>query len=202
MQDLRDKNQYFDKNDISVYLKQYSEAIAFGLSKVDKTYLDNARTLLRLTLARGGRIFVGGNGGSSAIADHLMCDFTKGTFTEKHNCLQVHNLSGSTALFTALANDMGYEKTLSQQLEMFQIKSTDCVILISSSGNSPNIIEAAKTARQYCADLIGMTGFSGGELKSLCNIELHVPFNNYGVVEDCHQILMHILAQVHYLSFR
>lgn len=200
LNDPRDKNQYFNRDNIWKYLREYNGAIAYSLNKIDQTYLENAKNILRLTLSRSGRIFVGGNGGSSAIADHLTCDFTKGTFTEKNNCLQVHNLNGSTALFTALANDIGYEKTLSQQLLMAQINSRDCVVLISSSGNSPNIIEAAKIAKQRCADLIGMTGFDGGELRKLCNIELHIPFNNYGVVEDCHQILMHILAQFHFMS--
>lgn len=200
LNDLRDKNQYFNQSDVWKYLQEYTDAIVHSLNKIDRTHLENAKSVLRLTLSRGGRIFVGGNGGSAAIADHLTCDFMKGTFTEKQNCLQVYNLVGSTALFTALANDMGYEKTFSQQLVMAQIHSKDCVVLISSSGNSPNIIDAAKTARQHCADLIGMTGFDGGELKKISNIELHIPFNNYGVVEDCHQILMHILAQIHYLS--
>lgn len=200
LSDIRDRNQYFNKTDLGKYISEYAGAISYSLNRVDKDYLEKAKDILKLTLARSGRVFVGGNGGSSSIADHLTCDFIKGTFTEKRNCLQVHSLNGSNALFTALANDVGYEKTFSQQLLMYQVNAKDCVILISSSGNSPNIVEAAKTARQYCADVIGMTGFTGGELRKLSNVELHIPFNNYGIIEDCHQALMHILAQFHYVS--
>ena len=69
------------------------------------------------------------------------------------------------------------------------------IVLISSSGNSPNIVKAAKYAKEKGLTIIGLTGFSGGRLKELSDISLHIPENNYGIVEDCHQSIMHIIAQ-------
>lgn len=199
-QDPRTRNTYFHGDDIFRYLTEYTGALAGALTKVGKENLDAAKDLLLLTLPRGGRIFVGGNGGSAAIADHLCCDFVKGTYSKNKANLVAHSLTAHTALLTAVANDFGYEHTLSFQLTAAQLSAKDVVILISSSGNSPNIIEAAKIAKERKASIIGMTGFTGGLLKEMADVKLHIDVNNYGVVEDCHQALMHILAQFHFVS--
>lgn len=146
-----------------------------------------------------GRVFVGGNGGSAAISDHLTCDFTKGVAKENKFNPKVISLCGSHALHSAIANDMGYEYTLQYQLELHRLSPNDVVILISSSGNSANILSAMKYAKERCAPVIGMTGFDGGKLNQLADVKLHVDAQNYGVIEDCHQILMHVLAQYMYL---
>lgn len=198
--DPRKNNTFFKDENIGQYLKEYVGAVSYALNKIDYQHLENAKELLKLTVVRGGRIFVGGNGGSSAISDHLLCDFVKGTHSEKKNGLCVHSLNSSTALFTAIGNDFGYEHTFSFQLKAMNLNSNDTVILISSSGNSPNIVSAAEFALQMNASLIGMTGFTGGALFKLANVKLHVPYNNYGVIEDAHQALMHVLAQYHWLS--
>ena len=80
------------------------------------------------------------------------------------------------------------------------ICNEDLLILISSSGNSPNIIEAVKYAQSKQCLVIGLTGFDGGELKKLADVSLHVDSQNYGVIEDCHQSIMHIIAQYRYKS--
>lgn len=202
LNDIRDKNQYFSKHDIATYLNEYADQIASSLKKINRLSLEHALSILNKTHVAGGRIFVGGNGGSASIADHLTCDFVKGTYTPKKGCLKVHSLNAHMALFTALANDVGYDKTFSEQLLMYEIGSRDTVILISSSGNSSNVIEAAKVARDHHAEIIGLTGFSGGNLKGLAHACLHVEYDNYGLVEDCHQALMHVLAQFRYLGER
>jgi len=198
--DTRSRNEYFKSEDIYGYVKEYAKAIQESLARIPQKQMIQAQNTIRMTLARSGRIFVGGNGGSAAIADHLKCDFEKGTTHDKTNNLIVHSLNGSMATFSAIGNDLGYEKTLSYQLELSRLTSKDCLILISSSGNSPNILDAAAYAKVRHADLIGLTGFDGGRLKEMADVKLHVPFNNYGIVEDCHQAIMHILAQFHYLS--
>lgn len=189
-QDLRDRNQYFQSKEVGQYIREYAGAISYGLNRVDSNSLESALNLMKTA----PRIFVGGNGGSAAIADHLVCDFSKGAATN------VHSLVGDLALFTALANDEGYEKTFSRQLELKGLGKGDAVFLISSSGNSKNIIEAASYAKSMNAYVCGLTGFDGGALFRMADIVLHVPFNNYGIVEDCHQAIMHVLAQTYYLS--
>lgn len=163
---------------------EYTNMYNLAMTKIDQHALGEAIDRLRFA----EKIYVGGNGGSAAISNHLCCDFMKGAN------FKVISLSCNTPLITAIGNDLGYEKTLSYQLEKL-LTGSDVVILISSSGNSPNIIEAAKVAKRLGATLIGMTGFDGGALMTLCDISLHIPTHNYGVVEDCHQSLMHIISQ-------
>lgn len=198
--DLRDRNTYFSRESISSYLLEYAAFLKDCLFAVDSLQIDLARELLNKTHKTGGRVFVGGNGGSAAISDHLNCDFIKGTHTEKTTSINVQSLVGSQALFTAIGNDFGYEHTFSFQLKAANLTSQDMVILISSSGNSPNIVEAARFAHDRRSPVLGLTGFDGGALKEIADVKIHIPFNNYGIVEDCHQAIMHILAQWHYLS--
>jgi len=199
-EDTRLRNTYFDRYDISFYLQEYAGMIAASLNKVDVEMLKRAQKALDEAHKSGSRVFVGGNGGSAAITDHWSCDFTKGISTDHALSLDLHSLCGHHALFTAIANDLGYEHTFSYQLQLREAYARDLLILISSSGDSANIVEAARYAKNQKMIVIGLTGFSGGKLKELADISLHIPCNNYGVVEDCHQALMHVLAQFHYLS--
>lgn len=198
--DTRDRNKYFDKTSLELYFKDYSRSITRALDTVSILHMKQAYDHLHILRGTTNRLFVGGNGGSASISDHLNCDFTKGIYRGKAHPPHVVSLCGSHSLHSAIANDMGYEHTLSHQLEMMSLTSNDKVILISSSGNSPNIIEAAKFARYKRSCLIGLTGFNGGLLNEMADIRLHVNTDNYGVVEDCHQILMHMLAQFIYLN--
>lgn len=199
--DTRDRNKYFSHDSIRRYAAGYADGLHGALLSVDEyqlcmaiQYLQEARLV--------GRIFVAGNGGSSSIADHLTCDFSKGIRTKDHAGFHAHSLVNHGALFTAIANDLGYERTFSYQLKLFHMHESDCLILISSSGNSENIVRAAKFARKIGTPIIGLTGFSGGKLKELADVSLHIPFDNYGIVEDSHQAIMHILAQYIYLNDR
>lgn len=199
VKDPRSRNTYFDARDVSTYFHEYLDALRnAAILGISSRNLEDALHAMSATLDSNGRIFVGGNGGSSAISDHLCCDWQKGTFQDGHHNLVVHNLVASQALFSAVANDFGYDKTLTFPLMAARLKREDVVILISSSGNSPNIVQAANFVQKKLATVIGMTGFDGGSLKEMADISLHIPINNYGVVEDCHQILMHVLAQYHF----
>jgi D-sedoheptulose 7-phosphate isomerase len=188
--DTRSKNTYFDS------LYQYAENLKHALLQVCPYALENTQIALLDVLKNGGRIFVAGNGGSASISEHLTCDFMKGCEI-KGDTLQTIALT-NTALLTAIANDISYEDVFSYQLMLHKATSNDLLILISSSGNSANIIKAAYWAKARKILVIGMTGFMGGVLKVIADRSLHVPVRNYGIVEDCHQALMHYLAQSHY----
>lgn len=135
------------------------------------------------------RIFVAGNGGSAAIANHWVCDHMKGSGVQ---CI---SLASNVPLITALANDNGYENIFKDQLKMHEVNSKDLLVLISSSGLSPNIVKAVEHAKLKSITTIGLTGFAGGKLMVLSDLNFHIPINNYGIVEDSHQIIMHCLAQ-------
>lgn len=183
-----------DEENIRDYWRAYSRLLHESLSAVEPEALRSAFELMSTALRDRRTIFVAGNGGSAAVANHLCCDWMKGTAVTSQPSLKVLSLTSNVPLITALANDLSYERVFASQLELLAEKN-DLVVLISTSGLSPNIIEAAKTARGLALKRIGMTGFEGGELATLVDAHLHIPAHNYGVVEDAHQALMHIFAQ-------
>jgi D-sedoheptulose 7-phosphate isomerase len=195
--DPRFLNQTFSTETIRAYLSGYSASLQKCLDSISQKDLDAASQMLRQVRSQGARIFVAGNGGSAAISEHLSCDWQKGVHIPGTGCLKVQCLTSNTSLLTAIANDFGYKETFAYQLELADLTSQDVVLLISSSGNSENVVKAADYAKSKGCKVIGLTGFSGGKLMAMADISLHIPFDNYGVVEDAHQALMHVLAQFH-----
>jgi phosphoheptose isomerase len=137
-----------------------------------------------------------GNGGSAAIADHLACDCGKGTSYDTHMSAVVHSLPSNVAMLTAIANDIGYEQVFAFQIQQLP-PNKGLVIAISSSGNSPNIIAGLRAAMLRDIPTIAMVGFDGGKVcrEILGEVIIHVPWHNYGIVEDAHQSIMHVLSQ-------
>lgn len=194
MQDPRFRNEAPEGTTLGEYLDGYANRLRDALLKVSPDDLEKAFAAVARVIASGRRVYAAGNGGSAAIGDHLCCDWMKGTYVVGKPTLKVHALSSNTSLLTAIGNDFGYEKSFAAQIEMMGEKG-DVAVLISSSGNSPNILAAAETARKKGMIVIGMSGFSGGKLKEMSDISLHVPVNNYGLAEDAHQALMHVITQ-------
>ena len=201
-QDPRFKNQTFNQESIRTYLVDYSAKLQECLNSVSQKSLEAAAEAMRTARQSGGRVFVAGNGGSAAISEHLSCDWQKGVQLDGMKSLKVNCLTSNTSLLTAIANDYGYAESFSYQLELAEPNPNDVLLLISSSGNSENIMKAASYAKTKGCKVIGFTGFSGGKLKDLADISLHIPFANYGLVEDGHQALMHVLAQFHDIKNR
>lgn len=198
MLDPRQKNYAPPAKNITEYLNGYASTIEKAVRSVSAEKMELVFSILREKLETGAQIFAAGNGGSAAIAAHLCCDWTKSTRIENEPSLRVQSLMENTSLLTALANDISYEDAVAEQLKLLA-KEGDAVILLSCSGNSPNMIRAAQTARKMEIDVISLTGFDGGKLLPLSDIGLHVPLNNYGMIEDSHQMLMHVLTQYLYL---
>ncbi len=107
---------------------------------------------------------------------------------------RVASLASQVELITAIANDIAYDEVFAYQLRTMAAPG-DILITISSSGNSENIVRAIDCARQNGVASIAMTGFSGGRSAKLADVVLHVAAENYGIVEDVHQSMMHCFAQ-------
>ena len=151
----------------------------------------NADLLETLERAKGiGRLFIMGNGGSSAIASHAVCDLMKRAAT-----LPVICLSDNAPIVTAIANDMSYDHVFSEQLKYHHLAEDDVVLVISSSGNSPNVIRALDVAENVGAHRYAMVGFTGGKCKRPGVNLLHIKSDVYEVVEDCHSIALHDLVR-------
>jgi D-sedoheptulose 7-phosphate isomerase len=143
--------------------------------------------------SRGRFVWVCGNGGSAASAAHIGCDFGKTSAKPGFAPLKAISLSDNTAFMTAIGNDLSFGETFSRQLENVAAAG-DVVVLITGSGNSENLLRAAKLAHERRAKVIGLLGFDGGKLKALCDEHLLVPSDQYGVIEDMHMAIAHILT--------
>lgn len=181
-------------SDVSDYATAYFSEVAKAAASIDKDKLNQAVQLLTRTYSDGGMLFSCGNGGSAAIANHLVCDHSKLVRTDTDLLSRVVSLSSTIEIITAIGNDISYDEIFSYQLKTLA-KPGDVLITISSSGDSENIVRAALWAKENKIPVISMTGFSGGRSATIADINLHVAANNYGVIEDTHQSLMHILAQ-------
>lgn len=180
--------------DAGAYADEYFNLLADAGRTVSPEALSAAANLLIGASQAGRTLFSCGNGGSAAIANHLVCDCLKGVRTGTLLKPKVVSLSSTVELITAIVNDIGYDEMFAFQIDSLGGEG-DVLIAISSSGESPNILAALERAKSRGMRTIAMTGFSGGEASRLADISLHVNADNYGVVEDVHQSLMHILAQ-------
>ncbi|MDR0869229.1 MAG: SIS domain-containing protein [Planctomycetaceae bacterium] len=184
---------FYSLSAVKQKIKTYHELYMGILAGIDESVLTQAATLVRQTWAADKQIFTAGNGGSAALAVHLAADFGKNAAGPKDKQPRITSLCTNTSMITALGNDCGYENIFSYQLRNF-LNAGDLVILISSSGNSPNVIKAAEYAKANEAKVVGMTGFSGGKLRDLSDISLHIPCNVYELVEDAHSFFCHAVV--------
>jgi D-sedoheptulose 7-phosphate isomerase len=181
------------------FVRSYYERFAAALLDFDKGPLVDVLAVFDAVTARAGTIWVAGNGGSAAIADHTVCDTTKGTHVDGKPPIRSISLASNGPMLTALANDIAYERVFSEQLKYY-LKDEDAVLLVSSSGNSPNVLEACRYANERGVPTVAFVGFKGGKLAEQAKHVVWIKVDNYGIVEDAHQSLIHVLTQ--YLKAR
>jgi phosphoheptose isomerase len=181
-------------DDAGALASEYFALSARAAETVDRGAMAAAGKLLLERVEANNWIYACGNGGSAAIANHLVCDCLKGARNGTTIRPKVHSLSSNIELMTAIVNDFDPREVFAYQLESLGAAG-DVLIAISSSGTSPNIVRAIETAKTAGMATISMTGFDGGPARTLVDVNLHVDAINYGVIEDAHQALMHILAQ-------
>ncbi|HLF26130.1 MAG TPA: SIS domain-containing protein [Anaerolineae bacterium] len=157
--------------------------------------LDIAHTMDEILRAgeHGNMIFILGNGGSAATASHFACDLAKGTQRPGVRPFRVVALTDNVPLLTAWGNDTAYDRVFAEQLRPL-VQPDDLVIGISGSGNSPNVLEAMRVAREAGARTVGWTGFKGGKLKSLVDVCVIAPSDWMEQIEDVHLILEHAVC--------
>lgn len=185
-------DKYF--GDIGAYADAYYDRLSLAAASIDRGALAGAVRILKGALDRDAQIFSCGNGGSASIANHLLCDFAKGIQTDTAHRPRVVSLASNVEILTAIANDISYDDVFVYQLAT-QAREGDVLMTISSSGDSENVIRALAHARANGIPTIAMTGFSGGRSRKNADVHIHVAGDNYGVVEDTHQSIMHLLAQ-------
>jgi D-sedoheptulose 7-phosphate isomerase len=144
----------------------------------------------------GGTVYIAGNGGSTSTASHFATDIGIGSLN-RANPVRSVSLCDNTAAITAIANDMDYSSIFAQQLKLLG-KQGDLLVLISASGNSDNLIKAVEVASELGMESHSLTGFDGGTLKQLTlgrNIHVETPKGAYGLVEDAHLAICHVITE-------
>ena len=179
---------------IKPFIKEHLTRLKQILDNIDVDVVSNIVDTLEETIENKSRIYILGNGGSAATASHIVNDLGAGLRRRGIINFDVTSLGDNSPVITAIANDIGYENIFYMQMKG-HINADDVVVAISCSGESPNIIKAVDYAKDLGCKIIGVTGFNGGYLKKISNINFHVdaPEGEYGLVEDAHMILDHII---------
>jgi D-sedoheptulose 7-phosphate isomerase len=172
----------------------YLSNLSRVLDDVPGEALGQAIGLLLETHAAGKRVYVIGNGGSSATASHFVCDLAKTAHVAPFPPFKAFALTDNTPLLTAWANDSSYQDVFAEQIRGL-VEPGDLVIAISASGNSPNILAGLAAAAEQRAFTVGLLGFDGGAALDLVDVAVHVRVSDYGLVEDTHSALTHAIAK-------
>ncbi len=176
------------------HIDQYLQDLQAAIDAVPRDRLAAMGEMLFRAYRNGKQVFTVGNGGSASTASHMAADLGKNTIGPNMRRFRIISLNDNTAFVTSLANDLGYEYIFSEQLVNL-IRAGDLLVAISASGNSPNVLRAMHYARDQSAEVIGILGFDGGQAVELADLAVVVPVSHYGVVEDVHLIINHILVE-------
>jgi D-sedoheptulose 7-phosphate isomerase len=175
------------------HIDRYLERLRAGIDGLPRDRLNRLGEILFRAYRNDKQVFVMGNGGSSSTASHMAADLAKNTIGPNMRRFRIVSLNENAAIVTALANDLGYENVFSEQLTSL-VGAGDVLIAVSASGNSPNILNAMRYARTRSAEVVGLFGFDGGQALALSDLAIVVPSSDYGVVEDIHLVINHILV--------
>ena len=175
-------------------LRQYQRDLTRTVQDLPLESIQAAVENLHSKRVSGNRIFIMGNGGSAATASHFVCDLNKNTRHEGWPDFKAIGLADNMPIFSAYANDDGYENVFYRQLQN-DLARGDVVIGISASGNSENVLRGMRFARDAGAYTIAFTGFDGGSLGGMVDLHIHVPSNVIEHVEDVHLMLEHMIIR-------
>src|SRR5271165_5189910 len=175
------------------FAAQYRERLVSTLSAIDEERVLQAIRWYDRARDEGRAIFVAGNGGSAATASHFVCDMVKGASFGKPSRFRIQSLHDSMPTMTAYSNDVCYADAMVEQLKNFA-QSGDLYMAISGSGNSPNVIRAMEYANSIGCRTLALTGRDGGRLGELAQLNIQVPEQHMGRIEDAHHIICHMIC--------
>jgi D-sedoheptulose 7-phosphate isomerase len=175
-------------------IQNYISTLQQTMGQLPEQLIADVIAVLQRARLQGNQVFIMGNGGSASTASHFVCDLAKNTRREGLPHFRVIGLTDNMAIFSAYANDEGYENVFAKQLANL-IMPDDIVIGISASGNSKNVLNAIEEAQKHKVTTIGFTGFDGGRLSKMVNINIHVESNIIEHVEDIHLMLEHMIVK-------
>jgi D-sedoheptulose 7-phosphate isomerase len=172
-------------------IRFYLNDVARLLTEMPVAPIQKVVDLLLEAYQNDRRLILLGNGGSAATASHLVADFQKMIFLAGGKPFRAMACTDSMPLVTAWANDTDYARVFAEQVRTWA-EPGDLVLAISGSGNSPNVLQAVRVARECGATTIGLSGFTGGQLAGLVDVSIVVPCDNMQRIEDVHMVLGHL----------
>jgi len=179
--------------DVKAFARWYREKSLEQWNALDLEALSRVAAVLEEAQKNGRFIWVCGNGGSASSSSHVGCDFGKTAAKAGAKALKAISLSDNAAFITAVSNDISFDEIFSRQLENV-LAPGDVVVFLTGSGNSQNLIKAAELSRSRGAKVVGLLGFDGGKIKSMCDESILIASDQYGVIEDLHMAVAHILT--------
>lgn len=177
------------KETMNAYLKD----IVNFCDTLDRDALESVCGILLDAYKNKKQIFVAGNGGSAGTANHFCCDFGKNAVKSEYDRPRILSLCANIEVVTALGNDFCYGDIFKERLKNL-MNDGDVILLISASGNSENIVRAAEYVKSRNGKVIGFTGFAGGKLGKLSDVEINIPSDSYEKIEDMHLVLTHMIV--------
>ena len=177
-------------------VREYMAVFDEVLKGIDPKDIATCADILRKARDSGAMIYIGGNGGSASTATHLANDLGKATKTSGMPPMRVVSMSDNVSWLTALGNDEGYDRVFAGQMENFA-KPGDVLIVISTSGNSGNLVRAVELAKEVGVTSLGILGFKGGKLKDMvdASVWLPSPVGAYGPVETAHSLVVDLIKE-------
>ncbi|MGB6943703.1 MAG: SIS domain-containing protein [Bryobacteraceae bacterium] len=173
--------------------RRYQAELMNALQSIDFEKVDRAIAILAEARDQGRRIFVCGNGGSAAMSSHFATDLVKGASFGRQARFRILSLVDSIPTLTAYSNDVSYECVFVEQLKNFA-EAGDVVLVVSSSGNSLNVVRAIEYGNSIGCQTIALTGRDGGKLGPVAQLNIQVPHAHTGRIEDAHGVILHMIG--------
>lgn len=179
-------------NEITKSIESTIEVL--GLTKNIALDIEKAAVKIKESIKKGGKLVIFGNGGSAADAQHIAAELT-GRFRKERESLPALALTANTSVLTSLSNDYGFKEVFSRQVSSL-VNKDDAVIAISTSGNSENVVEGIKKAKEKGAYVVGFTGINGGKMEPIVDLCVKVPSAVTSHIQEGHIVIGHILCML------
>jgi len=174
--------------------RSYADRLKAAIDRIPLDAVEQLGQSLLSAWQQKRQVFLFGNGGSAANANHIANDFIYGISKKLGHALRVHSLSANSAVMTCLANDEGYDGIYFRQLAVLA-QPGDVVIALSGSGNSPNIVQALQWCQEHNMESFAILGYSGGKAKNLAKVPIHIPIDDMQISEDLQLVVGHMAMQ-------
>jgi len=174
-------------------ISQYEQELIPGIHGIDDAEFGKLIDMLVRAYRENKQVFIAGNGGSAATANHFVCDFGKNAVRGGKRRFRILSICDNIEKITALSNDIAFDEIFRFQLGNL-MQEGDVLIVISASGNSPNVVNACEYAKTKNASIAALLGFSGGKVKAYADACLLTPSESYERIEDIHLIIMHMVV--------